>query len=346
MVKIDGSYGEGGGQILRTAIGLSVLTDKDVEVFNIRANRSNPGLRPQHYTAIKIMKEICNGNVEGLRVGSSRIVFHPGSLSQGSYSFDIGTAGSITLVFQTFLLGTLKTEDEIKLALTGGTDVKWSPPWDFFEKVFLKNIDGIGIKTDSRLLKRGYYPKGGGKAEVSIKPVEDDKNIDFNDKKYFKDLEGIVHNSKLPSHISRRLKNTTKKYFVNKGFENYRINIEENESYSPGVGITIWVTSEDMVLGSGFLGEKGVPAEKVAEKTFSQLYLDILSKADFDIHCSDQIIPFLGFSCLKNDCCYRFKVREITGHAETNMHIVEKFLPVKFKVNNLDENQVVNVSKK
>ena len=190
MIKIDGSYGEGGGQILRTALGLSVLTDKSVEIFNIRKNRSNPGIRPQHFSAIKIIQEICNSEVSGLSVGSKRLVFKPNEVKQGKYNFDIGTAGSVTLVFQAIILSVLKSNKTIEVNLVGGTDVKWSPSWDFFERVFLELLDKIGVKVESNLKKRGYYPKGGGEAYIKINPVSKIKPLAFQNSNINK-VEGL-----------------------------------------------------------------------------------------------------------------------------------------------------------
>jgi len=143
LLHIDGSYGEGGGQILRTAVALSVLTKTPLEINNIRANRPKPGIKSQHYTAIKIMEELCNAETDGLTIGSSNLTFSPGKITSGDYHFDIGTAGSIMLVLQACILCSLRTNSPITLKVTGGTDVKWSPSWDYFKHVFLTLIKKI-----------------------------------------------------------------------------------------------------------------------------------------------------------------------------------------------------------
>ena len=171
MLTIDGSYGEGGGQILRTAVALSALNKEPIKIINIRANRPNPGIKAQHYVAIKSVKELCNAKTSGLEVGSSSLTFTPGEIKGGTYKFDIGTAGSMVLVFQTCILASLKSKEPITIRLTGGSDDKWAPTWDYFYYVFLPLIKKIGVNVDAKLIKRGYYPIGGGEAEITINPT-------------------------------------------------------------------------------------------------------------------------------------------------------------------------------
>ena len=172
MLEIDGSYGEGGGQILRNAVALSVLTNKPIKILNIRANRPNPGIKAQHYVALKSIVEITNAEAKGLKIGSSQISFKPNKINGGIYKFDIGTAGSITLVFQACILALTKCTENITIRLTGGTDVRWSPTWDYFQNVYLPLIKKMGITVQSKLILRGYYPKGGGEALITMKPTK------------------------------------------------------------------------------------------------------------------------------------------------------------------------------
>ena len=156
MIDIDGSYGEGGGQILRNAVALSTLTKKPVHISKIRANRPNPGIKAQHYVAIKIISDLCDADVKGLEIGSSDILFKPGELKGGVHKFDIGTAGSITLVYQACILACMDCKEQVTIRLTGGTDVKWSPSWDYFKYVFLPLLNNMGIKIYPQLILRGY----------------------------------------------------------------------------------------------------------------------------------------------------------------------------------------------
>ena len=206
MLHINGSYGEGGGQILRTSVALSVLTKNPVQITNIRAKRPNPGIKPQHYTAIKILKKLSIAETDGLKIGSSHLIFSPGEIKGGEYIFDIGTAGSIVLVFQAYLLSLLKTKDVITLRLTGGTDVKWSPSWDYFSNIFLPLIQKMGVSVNLRLIQRGYYPKGGGEAILTVKPFELTKPLLLGVKQNFSKVSGIVHLANLPDHVGKRMK--------------------------------------------------------------------------------------------------------------------------------------------
>ena len=160
MIEIDGSHGEGGGQILRTAVAMSMVNREKVSVSNIRANRPNPGLSHQHLMALKAAEEISDAETEGLKKGSRKITFDPGEIKGGFYRFDIGTAGSITLLLQTVLPPALLCEDQVEIEVKGGTDVKWSPPYDYFENVLLGNLRKMGAEVESELVSRGHYPKG------------------------------------------------------------------------------------------------------------------------------------------------------------------------------------------
>jgi RNA 3'-phosphate cyclase len=341
LLEIDGSYGEGGGQILRTAVALSVLTKKPVEIKNIRANRPNPGIKPQHYIAIQSVKELCNADVEGLEVGSSNLTFTPGDVKSGKYKFDIGTAGSVTLVFQTCLLSALKTSEPITIVVTGGTDVKWSPSWDYFKHVFLPLIKKMGVSVDGRLIKRGYYPKGGGEAELTIEPFKDIKPLRLGEQQEYSQINGIIHLANLPGHVGMRMKHASIKSLIKHGLK-ASIEIEETASLSTGTGITLWVESKDTVLGSTVLGERGVPAEKIGEDAMQNLLFEIEGGATVDVCAFDQILPYMSLARDKGSSfCI---VREVNSHARTNMWLVNQFFDIVFKLNQSDNNVMVTIS--
>jgi RNA 3'-phosphate cyclase len=341
LLEIDGSYGEGGGQILRTAVALSVLTKKPVEIKNIRANRPAPGIKPQHYIAIQGVKELCNADVEGLEVGSSNLVFTPGDVNGGEYKFDIGTAGSITMVFQACLLSALKTREATTIVVTGGTDVKWSPSWDYFRHVFLPLIQKMKVSVDARLVKRGYYPKGGGEAELTIAPSNNIKPLQIDKKQEYSEVKGRIHLANLPEHVATRMKHTSIKSLIKHGLK-ASIEIEETESLSAGTGVTLWVESKDTIIGSAVIGERGVPAEKIGEDAAKNLLCEIEGEATLDVCAFDQILPYMALARDKgSSSCV---VREVSSHARTNMWLVNQFFDADFKLNQIDDTLLVAVS--
>src|SRR5439155_1487941 len=181
MIEVDGSYGEGGGQVLRTAVALAAVLSKEIHVFNIRAGRAEPGLRPQHMTGVQAAAELCSANLQGLEVGATEFVFKPGKLRAGTFRFDVGTAGSVTLVLQTLMPMLAFAPGPVQLEITGGTDVKWSPPIDYVRLVTLPILKKIGYHGHMETVRRGHYPKGGGLVRFSadghskLQPLTNDK---------------------------------------------------------------------------------------------------------------------------------------------------------------------------
>ncbi len=328
MLTIDGSYGEGGGQIIRTAVALSVLTKQPIEITNIRSGRPIPGLRPQHYTALSCIKTICDAEIEGLSVHSTNLRFTPHDIKPGTYTFDIGTAGSMTLVFQACLLSVFHASAPLTIILRGGTDVRWAPSWDYFSHVFLPLISKIGIQTETKLLRRGYYPTGGGEATLTIRPVE--KLISFiaENPQSFSEISGIIHRANLPDHISTRMKHAAIKTAMRQNLRS-TIQIEAMPSSSAGTGITLWSTSEQTILGSTILGEKTLSAEKVGETAANHLIQEISSGATLDCYAIDQILPYLVLAPKGSTCL----VREISNHTQTNMWLIKQFFSVDFESN-------------
>jgi RNA 3'-terminal phosphate cyclase (ATP) len=327
VLHIDGSYGEGGGQIVRTAVALSVLTNQPVEITNIRAGRPIPGLRPQHYTALSCIQSICNAEVEGLSVHSTHLRFKPGVVQPGTYTFDVGTAGSMTLVFQACLLSAFHASAPLKIKLRGGTDVRWAPSWDYFAYVFLPLIAKIGITADAALIKRGYYPKGGGEATLTVHPVKELKPFSAQGPQAFMEVSGIIHRANLPDHISTRMKHAVIKEAVKLNLHS-NIQIEAAPSLSTGTGITLWAVSEQTILGSTVLGEKTLSAEAVGETAANHLVQELRCGATLDRYAIDQILPYLALAPKESTC----QIREISNHTQTNMWLIKQFFPVNFEV--------------
>jgi RNA 3'-phosphate cyclase len=337
VLQIDGSYGEGGGQIVRTAVALSVLTKQPIEITNIRAGRPIPGLRPQHYTALSCIRSICDAEVEGLSVHSTHLRFTPHDVKPGTYTFDVGTAGSMTLVFQACLLSAFHATAPLTIVLKGGTDVRWAPSWDYFAHVFLPLIEKMGIRTETRLLKRGYYPTGGGEATVTLYPIGTLKSFSVQEPPSFSEISGIIHRANLPDHISTRIKHAVQKTMMKHNLRT-TIQIDAAPSSSTGTGITLWSKSDETILGSMVLGEKSLSAESVGETAASHLMKEILSGATLDRYAIDQVLPYLVLAPKESACL----IREISNHTQTNMWLIKQFFSVDFEVTaQQDTNRIV-----
>ena len=323
MIEIDGSYGEGGGQILRTAVALSAITGEDIHVTNIRRNRPKEGLKPQHLISIETAAMLCDADIKGVFPGSTDISFSPSEMKGIDETISIGTAGSIPLLMQAIMPIASFAKEKTKLRISGGTDVMWSPSIDYLKEVTLKALKMLGYRADIALIERGYYPKGGGIAEIEITPsklrgfyAEPDNQIE--DK-----IHGISHCSKLPEHVAKRQAESAKKILGEIGKE-AEINVISDNFISTGSSITLW----SGLAGSVSIGKRGVPAEKVGEYAAEEMLDEKLSRAEVDVHLADQLIPYMGLAGEGS-----FTVREVSKHCLTNMHITEKMLGVRFSVN-------------
>ncbi len=306
MIEIDGSIGESGGQILRTALTLSAVTNKPVHIFNIRAKRPNPGLAMQHLTGAKAVRSICRGELTHAEVGSTELTFTPGKIIGGKYDFNIGTAGSVTLVAQTILPILLLADKKSLIRIIGGTHVFKSPGYDYFEHVFLPAITQMGAQVHSRLLKVGYYPVGGGEIELEIHPSALKGNTQWikGEKS-----EAIIRIGSLPTHVGVR----EKKILVENSIE--KIRFLEEKTPSPGNSLTVWNGSR----GAYACGEKGKRAEDVANEVMSSLTSAL--PFDVDERLADQLLIY----AILAEGTSSYSTPRITQHLQTNKEIIEKF---------------------
>ena len=325
MLEIDGSVGEGGGQIIRTAIALAAITGKEVEIKNIRANRPKPGLSAQHLHAVKAVERLARGETEGLELRSTRLQFSPGTLKGFEGEIDIGTAGSITLLLQCLIPVALFADRETSVRITGGTDVNWSPPIDFYLNVFLPALKDMGCAVHLDLKRRGYYPKGGGLVDVSVNPAQHVRGFVFQKTGHADTIAGISHSYGLPAHVAERQAKAAKKVLKEAGYDTkIKTEMEERTKRTTGSGITFWCGYKS----GNALGERGKRAELVGEEAARNIITELESAATVDVHLADQLIPYIALSKDKSV----MNVREITKHLETNIYITQKFLNVVFKV--------------
>ncbi len=354
MIKTDGSFLEGGGQIIRTSLALSALTGKAFTISGIRKGRSKPGLRPQHLNAVKAVQQLCNAEVSGDAPDSQELVFIPKKTEPGNLSVDIGTAGSVTLLMQSLLIPALFGGKNIVITLRGGTDVRWSQPYDHFRNIFLRYIEPFA-GVESEIIRRGYYPKGGGEVKVTLKPkfrftgYENFSECLNEVKRQLPEMnlcrQGDLKGIEGVSHASAKLKGVRKdrpcrpRKVLEKLQCPVSIKTEYSQSRCPGSGITLWTVFSEaswpVLLGGDSLGERGKRAEKVGEEAAVRLMKEIESGAAVDKYLADQLLPLAVFLPSA-----RYKATEITPHCQTNIYVIEKFLQVKFSA---DDN-IVNLS--
>jgi RNA 3'-terminal phosphate cyclase (ATP) len=312
MITVDGSYGEGGGQILRSAIALSCITGKSVEIAKIRANRPKPGLAAQHLKGIEAAKELTSADVEGLKIGSTRVVFKPSNVKSKKIEIDIGTAGSVTLILQSVLPPALLYGCSMRIR--GGTDVRWAPTADYFKEVTLPALSELGVRCGMRILQRGYYPKGGGLIEIDAEESSlEGKKFQNREEKV---IRGISHCSNL-SGVAERQAESARSYLESSGFK-AEIEVRSYRGYSTGSAITLWTAYK----GGSSLGERGKRAEKVGVEAAREIIGEINSKACFDRHLADQVMVFAAVA--KGRTVYT--TSEVTMHQKSSAYVIERFL--------------------
>lgn len=327
MIEIDGSHDEGGGQILRTAVGLSAFTGKAVSITGIRAKRSNPGMKHQHLEAVNAAARLCDAKVSGAAIGSTGITFEPGQIRAGHLSVKIPTAGSAALVLQALLIPAVRTT--LKIVIEGGaTYGKWAPPMDFMANVLFPLLRRMGYNIQVLRLKDGFYPKGGALVEIAVKKSEL-KPIELFAKGKLIAVKGVsVASSQLErSHVAERQATAARKELFFR-FEDAPLKIDAFYRDSPcvGTGITLWAETEETIIGADALGEQGKSSESVGREAALRL-VEEFENSTVDSHTADQLLPYLAIAGGGG-----FKTSRITGHIRTNAYIIEKFLDVKFEI--------------
>jgi len=331
FIEIDGSFGEGGGQVIRTAITLSCIMNQSVLIENIRKNRKNPGLKPQHLTALKILKKICNANLDPLKIGDTSLKFIPNNIQSLNLKEDVGTAGSISLIIQVLIPIIAICKKTIKLTITGGTDVLWSPTIDYTQIVLKEAFARMGINFTINMIKRGYYPKGGGIIELEVTPSEKISPVILNKRKT-KNVKLRCTFSKLPIELINKQVNDIERKLVENDFTVEKQVIEET-ALDSGASLMIDSIDNDSIIGLDSL------FNKKSKKFDLDLEKFIHNKYSVDEHLADMLVlP----ASLANGMTV-FQVDNISKHLETNLFVVSKITGCKYGVGKLRDGYEVRI---
>ncbi len=326
MITIDGAAGEGGGQILRTSLTLSMATGKSFRIDGIRAKRKNPGLLRQHLTAVQAAQRICGANVEGGTLGSSSLTFHPGPVRSGEYRFTIGTAGSTTLIFQTLAPVLWSCRESSRITLEGGTHNPSAPCYDFLKDCYLPLLKAAGACLEADIDRRGFYPAGGGRWSVRIDPVRNLQPIDLTERGNLVEIRARAISAKLPEEISQRELGTLCHLL---GLDSCK-GVAEVDTTSPGPGniLLCELRFEKVVEMFTVCGEVGLQAEAVAALLAEEVLDYQRHPMPVGPHLADQLMIAL---LLLGGGSYR--TGPLSPHAYTNVKTINSFVPGSVDVN-------------
>ncbi len=324
FLKINGEHGEGGGQIIRSAITISCITKQPIHIENIRKNRKVAGLKPQHLTAITILQKIANAKVIGAKIGSTELKFIPGNIESLELVEDVGTAGSVSLILQVLIPVVAISQKKLNLTLKGGTDVLWSPSIDYTQHVLKEAYSRMGIKFSLELHKRGYYPKGGGEINLQVYP-SNVKSISFSKRKT-NNVKLICTFSKLPIEKIEKEIQCIKNKLVNESFI-VETEIKNQDAIDSGASLLIYSIDENSIIGIDALFDKKIQKFDLDFDKFIKNPLGV------DENLADMLIVPASLGNKKTI----FQVKEITKHLETNLFVVSKITGCKYGIGKLND---------
>jgi RNA 3'-phosphate cyclase len=324
MLHLDGSYGEGGGQIVRTSLSLAALLTLPVRLTNIRAGRAKPGLRAQHLTVVEALARLTRAEVTGAEMHSQQLTFRPRGAVAGNYLFDVaaktGSAGSVTLIAQALLPPLLRAAKPSTLVLKGGTHVPWSPPAHYLAHVFLPALGEMGARVEMSLGRWGWYPRGGGEIKLTVEPAAHLSPVQWTAPTAASRFQALSAASGVPAHVPARQAQRLKERLG----ADFRVTELPAAGRDPGSFVFIWGPGG----GFGALGARGKPAQKVADEAADAFLNYIGCQAALDRHLADQIVLYLALA----EGPSTFTVEAVTLHLLTNLWVLEQFLGETFKV--------------
>lgn len=342
MIEIDGSVGEGGGQILRTSLALSMCTGRPFTMARIRAGRAKPGLMRQHLTCVNAAAEICDAEVQGAEVNSQTLTFTPGKVRSGNYSFNVGTAGSCTLVLQTVWPALMMADSKSHLKLGGGTHNPMAPPFHFLERSYAPLMRKLGANIELSLRRLGFYPAGGGEIDATIWPAGDAfQPFDLNERGAEMESYAECFAPALSRTVAQReLEQLGTALRWSEG--QLRVApVRQNEG--PGNALLATLAYENLTEVFTQFGEKGVGSEKVARALAREVQAYQMSHAALGPHLADQWSLPLALAAWKSQREASYTCTDLTMHARTNFEVIERFMPISFDASMVGKDWLIQV---
>ncbi len=333
-LQIDGSTGEGGGQMVRSSLALSMLTGRAVSIDNIRAGRKQPGLKQQHLTAVQAAARVCNACLSTVKIGSRALTFEPQAVQPGEYHFNIGSAGSTTLVLQTILPPLLTASGPSRIVVEGGTHNQWAPPFDFLQQAYLPLINRMGPQVTATLVRHGFYPAGGGQIIVDIEPVPALRGLHLQQRGQVHDQRIEVLYSNLHGSIARREAETLVRSL---DWKSSTAHIREIKGFGPGNVVFARLEAEHVTEVFTACGRLGVKAEHVAKEVATQVQEYLATDVPVGPHLADQLLLPLGISAWQRTAADHqagstFRTMPLTLHSTTHIEILRRFLGIEITV--------------
>ena len=327
VIEIDGAYGEGGGQLVRTAVALAALSGRPLRLRNVRAQRARPGLAAQHLAALRAVAALCDARCEGLELRAQAFSFEPRARpAGGELRVDVGTAGSVTLVLQALVPVLLAARTPARVVVTGGTDVRQAPSWDYFREVLLRLLARMGLRLRASLARRGYYPRGGGEITLEVAPGIP-APLDLRGDAVSWRIAGEAHVANLPVTIAERMRGAALAALGREAAIGARA-LGDEEATGTGGAITAWAESDAGLLGASRIAERGVRAEALGDAVGREIAADLASGATLDAHAADQVLVYLAMARGRSS----FTARTVSSHARTAIWLIPQFLPARFAV--------------
>ena len=332
MIEIDGSQKSGSGTILRLSVALASILGKPLHIYNIRQNRPQPGLRPQHLEAVLTAAKLCEAKIEGAVLNSRELWFTPRGIKGGRFEAEIGTAGSIPMLIMTVLPMCIFAENTVQLHISkGGTDVSHSPTINYMRNVFLPVLRRMGVNANITVHKYGYYPKGMGEVTLTVEPCKEPKPLLMEEFGTLKAVKGVSVCTFLADRkVAERQAAAAKNYLRERGLTaEIQIINDRSNPLQKGSSIVLWAeTDKGALLGADAIGELRKTSEAVGVESAEQLLTEVSSRATVDVHLADMLVPYVALA--KGRSAYL--TRALSDHLETNIWLAETLLGVKFKV--------------